>query len=589
MALLLLALPFASRLAASGKEGASEENRRKAVYAFLEAENQRNLGHDDAFHHLLQYAHSLDSENSSIAYYLGYSRLMKDGMNVADSQFVQALRLMRKHVDLHPEDKYEAMMYANGNIVANQMQEALRVLKIQAERNPHNVEVQLSIADAYASMGDYRKAISSYDSVQHWQGQSVQLSAKKVRAYQALNDTVGAITELRSLLATAPRNVDYNLAMGNMLLMFGERDSALVYFDKAQQYEPENGATYLAKAQYYHAIGDSTNYDRQTYHALVSKDLDVTSKVDVLADYARHLLGENDSSGRAENLFRVLIEQHPSEPQIRKLFSTYLSLKNNYKGAAEQMDYAVNLDPTDSEAWGRLMALYILAKDYPAVIAVGDRALALNPTDIDLYGLIAPAYYNIKQYDKVIKVYEKALSVADSADVEHRSAFMGGMADAKVALADTAGGFALYDQALELNPADVGIMNNYAYFLTLCGRDLDKAERMSAKTIQKEPNNPTFLDTYAWVFYKRGEYTMAQLYIEMALKNDDTPTSELYAHYGYILLACGSKKEALEQFRKALELDAGNKVLYEQVVKLAHELEPVQEPPKLTTEINTEQ
>lgn len=64
MALLLLALPFASRLAASGKAGVSEENRQKAVYAFLEAENQRNLGHDDAFHHLVEYAYSLDPENA---------------------------------------------------------------------------------------------------------------------------------------------------------------------------------------------------------------------------------------------------------------------------------------------------------------------------------------------------------------------------------------------------------------------------------------------------------------------------------------------------------------------------------------------
>ena len=152
------------------------------------------------------------------------------------------------------------------------------MLKIQAERNPHNVEVQLSIADAYARLEDYRNAIAAYDSVQQWQGQSVQLSARKVRAYQALNDTVGAIGEMRSLLATAPRNVDYNLAMGNMMLMFGERDSALTYYDKAQQYEPENGATYLAKAQFYNAIGDSVNYDQQTYQALVSKDLDVASK-----------------------------------------------------------------------------------------------------------------------------------------------------------------------------------------------------------------------------------------------------------------------------------------------------------------------
>lgn len=572
--LLLTVLPFADKLMASDRKAISEDDRVKAEYIFLEAEKQRNMGRDDAFHHLLQYAHSLDPENSAIAYYLGYSRLMKSNLSVSDSLFSSSLRMMRKHVDAHPEDKYEAMLYANGNMIANQVQEGLRVLKIQAERNPHSVEVQLSIADAYARLEDYRNAIAAYDSVQQWQGQSVQLSARKVRAYQALNDTVGAIGEMRSLLATAPRNVDYNLAMGNMMLMFGERDSALTYYDKAQQYEPENGATYLAKAQFYNAIGDSVNYDQQTYQALVSKDLDVASKVEVLADYARHLLAAKDSSARTENLFKVLIEQHPNEPQIRMLFSDYLAAKDDMKGAAEQMDYAVNLDPTDAQAWNRLLVLNIISENYEAAIAAGDRAIELNPNDIELYGYIAPAYYNIKQYDKAIEVYKKALAAVDSTDTEHRSMFLGGMGDAKFSMGDTIGAFALYDQAIEIDPNNVSILNNYAYFLTLCNRDLDKAERMSAKTVQAEPQNATFLDTYAWVFYKRKEYTMAQLYIEMAIKNERRPSSDIYDHYGEILLAVGNKQEALKQWKKALELDAGNKELLEKVEKLALELQP---------------
>lgn len=571
--LLLTVLPFADKLMASDRKAISEDDRVKAEYIFLEAEKQRNMGRDDAFHHLLQYAHSLDPENSAIAYYLGYSRLMKSNLSVSDSLFSSSLRMMRKHVDAHPEDKYEAMLYANGNMIANQVQEGLRVLKIQAERNPHNVEVQLSIADAYARLEDYRNAIAAYDSVQQWQGQSVQLSARKMRAYQALNDTVGAIGEMRSLLATAPRNVDYNLAMGNMLLMFGERDSALTYYDKAQQYEPENGATYLAKAQFYNAIGDSVNYDQQTYQALVSKDLDVASKVEVLADYARHLLVAKDSSARTENLFKVLIEQHPNEPQIRMLFSDYLAAKDDMKGAAEQMDYAVNLDPTDAQAWNRLLVLNIISENYEAAIATGDRAIELNPNNIELYGYIAPAYYNIKQYDKAIEVYKKALAAVDSTDTEHRSMFLGGMGDAKFSMGDTIGAFALYDQAIEIDPNNVSILNNYAYFLTLCNRDLDKAERMSAKTVQAEPQNATFLDTYAWVFYKRKEYTMAQLYIEMAIKNERRPSSDIYDHYGDILLAVGNKQEALKQWKKALELDAGNKELLEKVEKLALELQ----------------
>jgi len=46
-------------------------------------------------------------------------------------------------------------------------------------------------------------------------------------------------------------------------------------------------------------------------------------------------------------------------------------------------------------------------------------------------------------------------------------------------------------------------MNNYAYYLSEEKTDLKKAEKMSAKAVEKEPNNSTYLDTYAWIFTNR--------------------------------------------------------------------------------------
>ena len=62
-------------------------------------------------------------------------------------------------------------------------------------------------------------------------------------------------------------------------------------------------------------------------------------------------------------------------------------------------------------------------------------------------------------------------------------------------------------------------LNNYAYYLSLVGRDLDKAERMSGKVIERFPNNSTYLDTYAWILFKKGNYTLAKFYMETAIKN----------------------------------------------------------------------
>ena len=570
--LIAMALPFAIRGSASKKEGITQANRVKATYVLMEAQRQHFLEHDDAFYHLIAYAYSLDSTNTSIAFYMGVAKFERTSFEHTD-ELTAALAQMRKHVEAHPEDKYEARLYAHAAFLVNQYQEGLRVLNIQHQLHPQDDNLLSTMADAYEKTSDYQKALAIYDTLQQWQGQSVELSSAKLKAYQALNDTTGAIHEMRALLASAPTNADYNLAMGKMLFMFGYRDSAMVYYDKAQQYEPDNGLTYLTKAEYYLALGDTLNYDRQTYQALVSTDLDVESKLQILVNYTKTLLSAKDTTHRTDHLFDVLIEQHPLEPQIRVLYSEYLMVIDNNEGAAEQIDYALNLDPTNEELWTRLMAYYLYAGNYEKAIEVGDKAIRLNPDNVELYSYLGSSCYSVKQYDKAIEVYDKALAILDSTQVDDRSNLLSGKADVKFAMGDTIAAFALYDQSLDLNPDNPGTLNNYAYFLALSNRDLDKAERMSAKTIVEDAANPTYLDTYAWVFYMRKEYTMAQLYIEMAINNEEQPTSELFEHYGYILLANGDKQKALEQWRKAIELKPDNEQLVKQIEEISNENE----------------
>lgn len=568
--LIAMALPFAIRGSASKKEGITQANRVKATYVLMEAQRQHFLEHDDAFYHLIAYAYSLDSTNTSIAFYMGVAKFERTSFEHTD-ELTAALAQMRKHVEAHPEDKYEARLYAHAAFLVNQYQEGLRVLNIQHQLHPQDDNLLSTMADAYEKTSDYKKALAIYDTLQQWRGQSVELSSAKLKAYQALNDTTGAIHEMRALLASAPTNADYNLAMGKMLFMFGYRDSAMVYYDKAQQYEPDNGLTYLTKAEYYLALGDTLNYDRQTYQALVSTDLDVESKLQILVNYTKTLLSAKDTTHRTDHLFDVLIEQHPLEPQIRVLYSEYLMFIDNNEGAAEQIDYALNLDPTNEELWTRLMAYHLYAGNYEKAIEVGDKAIRLNPDNVELYSYLGSSCYSVKQYDKAIEVYDKALAILDSTQVDDRSNLLSGKADVKFAMGDTIAAFALYDQSLDLNPDNPGTLNNYAYFLALSNRDLDKAERMSAKTIVEDAANPTYLDTYAWVFYMRKEYTMAQLYIEMAINNEEQPTSELFEHYGYILLANGDKQKALEQWRKAIELKPDNEQLVKQIEKISNE------------------
>ena len=162
-------------------------------------------------------------------------------------------------------------------------------------------------------------------------------------------------------------------------------------------------------------------------------------------------------------------------------------------------------------------------------------------------------------------MYDRCLAVADSLDYQLRASVLTGKGDVYYALKDTAQSFACYEEALKLDPTNVSLMNNYAYFLAVEGRDLDKAEQLSTKAVNASPNNATFLDTYAWVYFKKGDYNLALIYIEYALKNDVGENAEVMEHYGDILFMNGQPEKALEWWKKALKLDPERDVLKRKV------------------------
>lgn len=543
----------------------AEELQRKSHYVFLEAMRKKAIGEFDSYYELLRYAYNLDTANTAIGYYLGYMSLVSED-NTAE-KLETNLSLMRKHFDSVPEDQYESAMYGNVCNKLRRNDEALRVWSRLVGLFPSNVNFKYKLADTYAAKGNFKQAIAIYDSIEVNEGMSIPITLRKVNYHMAYNDTAGSIDEGLRLVKSAPANVDYNLFMGNMYLQFAEHDSAMLYFDKALEIDPNNGYAYLYKADYYKLAGDSVNYDKQIYNALINKNIEIDQKISVLTDYVRESLRDTImASERAENLFSVLIDQHPHESAIHDLYSQYLVTVKDYGGAAEQLGYVLDLEPANAENWKKLMLINLMDENYEEAFKAADKALEYNPDNIELYQYIAPAYYQIEEYDKAIATYAVAMEKADTTDSELMSSLASGLGDVYFMKKDTLKAFEQYEKALEYNPGNIMAMNNYAYFLAESGQDLDKAERLSGMSVKYEPENTTYLDTYAWIYFKKGEYSLALTYMKAAIANSDGEQSaELYEHYGDILFMNGFHEEALPNWEKALELNPDSEILQRKV------------------------
>jgi Tfp pilus assembly protein PilF len=125
--------------------------------------------------------------------------------------------------------------------------------------------------------------------------------------------------------------------------------------------------------------------------------------------------------------------------------------------------------------------------------------------------------------------------------------------------------FEIFDEALNTNAEDLTVMNNYAYYLAEQNMKLREAEEMAKKVIEKEKGNTTYLDTYAWVLYKRGKLNEAARIMDGIINSGEKPDAEWYEHYGFILKSQNKCAKAVENWNIAIKLDSTKSTLIKEI------------------------
>jgi len=202
-------------------------------------------------------------------------------------------------------------------------------------------------------------------------------------------------------------------------------------------------------------------------------------------------------------------------------------------------------------------------KNYKKILTTTTSAIENLPKLPVWYFYKGIAQYQLADYRAALASYQKGLPLITVEQADLKSDFYAQIADIYYKFEKKDSAFVNYEASLASNPKNIMVMNNYAYYLSLEKSDLKKAERMSSKTVELEPKNSTYLDTYAWILYQEGNYSLAKFYIERAIdnlpKNDDSGV--VLEHYGDILWINSKDTKddakALEMWQKSY--DAGNK------------------------------
>lgn len=538
------------------------EQQRKYDYFFLEAMRLKEKKDYASAFGLLQHCLDIHPNAASALYEVSqYYMFLR--------QVPQGQEALEKAVANAPDNYWYSQGLASLYQQQNELDKAVTLLEQMVVRFPAKQDPLFNLLDLYGRQEKYDEVISTLNRLEKRMGKNEQLSMEKFRIYLQMKDDKKAFQEIESLVQEYPMDMRYQVILGDVYLQNGKKQEAYDVYQKVLAAEPDNPMAIFSMASYYKQTGQEELYQQQLDTLLLNKKVTPDTKVGVM----RQMIVENEQADKDSTqiiaLFDRIMKQKQDDPQIPMLYAQYLLSKKMESESVPVLEQVVDLDPTNKAARMMLIGAAVKKEDYKQIIKVCEPGIEATPDALEFYYYLAVAYNQAEKPDSVISICKRALehTTADSKK-ETVSEFYSILGDMYHTQKQMKEAYAAYDSALVYNPSNIGALNNYAYYLSVERRDLDKAEEMSYKTVKAEPNNATYLDTYAWILFEKGNYAEARIYIDNAMKSEGGDESDVIVeHCGDIYYMTGDVDGALTYWKKALEMGSESKTLKQKIEK----------------------
>ncbi|MGK7393350.1 MAG: tetratricopeptide repeat protein [Candidatus Cyclobacteriaceae bacterium M3_2C_046] len=525
-------------------------NNFEAEKYFIEAEKYFILEDFNKAQVLFLKALEIEPENPAIHFKMAET-LAKSG------EMDKAITYGKKAIELNPKNKYYYLLTAEIYTRNSDFQQATNVYQSMVNNVSGTEEYLPELATMYAVQKNYDKALETFDQAEQYFGISEQISYQKQKIYLQQNQLDQAIAEAKRLIEAYPSQSDFVISMAEIMTSNNREDEAIPYLEEVLAYEPENAKALVMLARVYDKQGKKEQSRENIIRVFGSLDLELEKKVQVLLDQMKKL-PDSETEKFAIQLADILIDTHPEEGIA---FMIYGDLMNQLDERETSKNYylkAIELGHENFAVWQNVLQMELMLEQYDQVVEHADRALELFPNQAAIYYFSGTAHLIKKQFQEAAFAFEQGKKLA-SGNTQLLSIMNGQLGDAYHSLEEYGKSDAAYEAALDANPENDHVLNNYSYYLSLRKDKLDLAKKMSTKLIKLNPDNANYLDTHAWVLFMLEEYDQARKVIEKALKGD--PSGTIIEHYGDILYKLGDVDGAVKQWQRAKGMDESSELI----------------------------
>jgi len=442
-------------------------------------------------------------------------------------------------------------------------QEMIKAREFLCKQFPNRTDFKQELAFSYAITAQFNKALQLYNELENQLGVKEELCMNKVKLYKQLNKPSDAEKELLKLVRSKPEESLYRTYLADFYMEYKQSIKAKLVYDTLMIMDPDNPSVQLALHDYFSLQGDQENAFAQLKLAFSNAELDAGSKANILVSYMDQSGNTPAFFAQGKELAEILLKVHPNTSEANALYAEFLIRENNISTATIYLSKAAHLNTANFATWDKLLLADIELSRIDSLEFHSSKAMELFPNQAMVYYYNGYSNLELKNYNKALQSFNEGIEMV-IANNSLLLRFLSSAGDAAYYAGKFEDAYKKYEDALKIDPDNTYVLNNYAYFLSLQNTQLEKAEKLSKRSLALKPEEKNYMDTYGWILYMQGNYPEAEVWLAKAA-DTDPKNANIIEHYGDVLFKNNKVMLAVEQWKAAFELNSSNIALKQKI------------------------
>ena len=478
----------------------------------------------------------------------------------------EALEYARKAFAADTTNKWYVRSYASNLIATHKYTQAIPMYRRMMRLAPNDVEAYHALAVLYSYSRMPYTAINILDSAEIRTGYNPYLGEMKLQLLLDTHQYDRAMEAGKRGVLEQPYDARAYINLAEAYERGGRDTLAHQTLEDALKIDSTNLEALTALSYYHERRGDSRRMLDYEERIILNSDMPLAEKLQriELLTTDRAFYGKNYI--KLGSIIQRLAIAYPNNRKVADCYANHMIALGGLEEALDYLARHLTDEGTTSQHYIDAMQLAtFLDKEEMAKAWLGE-ALELYPTDLEIISYAG--FYNLANdsYEEAISTFERGLAVCDN-DAD-RSKMCGYIGDIYHEMGKDGKAFKYYRRALKYDGDNAMVLNNYAYFLSLLDKKLERALAMSTRALELEPSNATYVDTRAWVLHRMGRNEEAKSVMSQALSLSAQRDASLLAHYGDILWALGEEFMADTYWKKAVSQGYDKEAMDEHIAEI---------------------